>query len=1183
MFVHLRLHSEFSVVDGIVRIDQAIKAAAADGQPAMAITDLNNLFGAIKFYRQGRGKGVKPVIGAEINLQVQPDQAPARMLLLVQNRQGYLNLCELLARAWTQGVARSQPLCTWQGLQELGEGLIALSGAQAGPVGQALARGNDEEAAALALRLAQLFPHRFYLELQRAGRADDEAHVSAVVQLAARLQLPVVATHPIQFLAPEDYEAHEARVCIAEGEILANPRRVRRFTREQHFKSSAQMQALFADIPSALANTVEIARRCNLTLVLGKPRLPDFPTPGGMPIDEYFRVASYEGLEQRLQHLYPNEAEREKQRPRYVERLEFELGTILKMGFPGYFLIVGDFIQWAKNNACPVGPGRGSGAGSLVAYALKITDLDPLQYNLLFERFLNPERVSMPDFDIDFCQANRDRVIDYVKDKYGKDAVSQIATFGTMAAKAAIRDVGRVMDMSYTFCDGISKLVPGKPGQTYTLAYPPEVKKEGDKNNYALELEPQLYERVRNEEDVRTVIEMAQQLEGMTRNIGMHAGGVLIAPGKLTDFCPLYQQPGSESAVSQYDKDDVEAIGLVKFDFLGLATLTILEIAKELIVRRHKGQAHFAFENIPLDDAPTYRLFSEGRTEAVFQFESRGMQGMLKEARPSRLEDLIALNALYRPGPMDLIPSFINRKHGKEVVEYPHPLVEPVLAETYGIMVYQEQVMQTAQVLGGYSLGGADMLRRAMGKKKAEEMAEHREIFRKGAAGKGIGQDQADEVFDLMEKFAGYGFNKSHAAAYSLLAYHTGWLKVHYTAEFFCANMTVEMDDTDKLKVLYEDALKEGLTFEPPDINRGMYRFEPVTDKVIRYGLGAVKGTGQQAIEAIIAAREGRGEGPRGHETGPFANLFDFCVRVDRTRINKRTVEALIKAGAFDGLQRDRAALAASLDMAFDWAAAQLANANQGGLFDMMGDDAQGSSTQEPPLAQVAPWGVRERLVQEKTAIGFYLSGHLFDEVRDEVRRIVRTPLAELKDSREPQLLAGIVSESRSINGQRGRLLLLKIDDGTQAIEASADEAVAQACAGALKDDQPVVVSGRLQLDHFSGGLRVKVQQAWSLADARARFGRYLQVQVGAAAPDVAAIVREFPPRREDTEHGETLSHGLRVRLQLLCGQDGQNQARAELQLGEASRFFPSDAALAAWLTQAGNGQVRVVYEAAQV
>ncbi|MGB7421110.1 MAG: DNA polymerase III subunit alpha [Comamonas sp.] len=1177
MFVHLRLHSEFSVVDGTTRIDEAVDAAARDAQGALALTDLNNLFGALKLYKAARGKGVKPVIGAEICLGDIAGGESTRIVLLVQNRQGYFNLCELLTRAWMQGVVRDIAVCRWAWLRELAEGLIALSGAQAGPVGRALVLGNEAGAAEQALQLAAVFPHRFYLELQRAGRDDDEAHVVATVRLAARLQLPVVATQPVQFLQADDYEAHEARICIAEGSTLGDRRRVRRFTREQYFKSSAQMQQLFADVPSALANTVEIARRCSLSLVLGKPQLPDFPIPAGMVMEDYFRHVSQEGLQERLRHLYPDATQRERERPRYEERLAFELGIIIEMGFPGYFLIVGDFIQWAKTHACPVGPGRGSGAGSLVAYALKITDLDPLHYNLLFERFLNPERVSMPDFDVDFCQANRDRVIDYVKERYGKDAVSQIATFGTMAAKAAIRDAGRVMDMSYTFCDGISKLVPAKPGQTYTLAYPPQPRIEGDKHNYALELEPQLWARVRGEEDVRSVVEMAQKLEGLTRNIGMHAGGVLIAPGKLTDFCPLYQQPGSTSAVSQFDKDDVEAIGLVKFDFLGLATLTILELAREFIRARHKGKEDFAFENIPLDDAPTYRLFQEGRTEAVFQFESRGMQGMLKEARPGRLEDLIALNALYRPGPMDLIPSYINRKHGKEEVIYPHPLVEPVLAETYGIMVYQEQVMQTAQVLGGYTLGGADLLRRAMGKKKHEEMARHREIFRKGAAAKGIAQATADEVFDLMEKFAGYGFNKSHAAAYSLLAYHTGWLKVHYTAEFFCANMTVEMDDTDKLKVLVDDAIREGLSFEPPDINRGVHRFEPVTDQVIRYGLGAVKGTGQQAIEAIVAAREGRGEGPQGSTRGPFASLFDFCARVDRTRINKRTVEALVKAGAFDVIDRNRAALAASIDIAFEYAQARLANANQSGLFDMMGDGAVGASDEEPPLVSVLPWDVRERLTQEKAAIGFHLSGHLFDAVESEVRRFAPTPLAQLADSRESVLVAGIVADLRAINGQRGKLTLFKLDDKSAAIDVSADEGVAAAAAEALRDDEALVISGRVQPDHFNGGLRLKAQQVWSVPMARARFGKYLRVQAGASVPDVAAFVRRFPPKVEETGEGHVLARGLCVRLGLQCEADGQ-VASAELQLGDASRFFPSDAALAAWGAQAGADAVHVVY-----
>ncbi|HVZ46859.1 MAG TPA: DNA polymerase III subunit alpha [Ramlibacter sp.] len=1152
MFVHLRLHTEFSVVDGTNRIEEIVKAAAKDGQPALAITDLGNLFGAIKFYREARGAGVKPVIGCEVPVQgFGKDPAHiSRVLLLVQNRQGYLNLCELLARAWTLNVVKAQAVCKAEWLHELGEGLILLAGAQAGPVGEALLQADEARAAEVALRLASMFPHRCYLEVQRAGRHEDEAHVAATVQLAARLKLPVVATHPVQFTTEDDYEAHEARVCIAEGEILGNSRRVRRFTREQWFKPAASVQALFADIPSAIANTVEIAKRCNLVLDLGKPRLPDFPTPNAMPIEEYFRYASHEGLKDRLLHLFADPAQRERERPRYEERLEFEIATILKMGFPGYFLIVGDFINWAKNNGCPVGPGRGSGAGSLVAYALKITDLDPLAYNLLFERFLNPERVSMPDFDIDFCQGNRDRVIEYVKEKYGRDAVSQIATFGTMAARAAVRDVGRVLDMSYTFCDGISKLIPNKPGTHITIAD-------------ALAQEPQLAERYQKEDEVRTLLDLAQKLEGLTRNVGMHAGGVLIAPGKLTDFTPLYQQPGSDSAVSQYDKDDVEAAGLVKFDFLGLATLTILELAKDFIRARHKGQEDFAFERVALDDPHTYRLFTDGKTEAVFQFESRGMQGMLRDAKPTRLEDLIALNAMFRPGPMENIPSFCARKNGREEVAYPHPLLEGVLRETYGIIVYQEQVMQAAQILGGYSLGGADLLRRAMGKKKPEEMARHREIFREGAARNGIDPGKADEIFDLMEKFAGYGFNKSHAAAYSLLAYHTAWLKVHYTAEFYCANMTVELDNTDKLKVLFEDACKNfGLAFEPPDVNRGVYRFEPVSDKVIRYGLGAIKGTGHLAIDAIVNARQ---------EGGAFTSLYDFCCRVDRTRINKRTVEALIKAGAFDSLDRNRASLVASIDRAFDFANTMEANALQGGLFDMA--DSHAASTQEPDLVEATPWGVKERLGFEKTALGFYLSGHLFDEVALEVRRFVKRRIDELVDTREPLVLAGIVSDWRVINGQRGRLALFKLDDKTDMIEAAADESVFGAHKHWLKDDELVVVQGKLQPDRFSGGFRLNVNSIWDLATARCRFGKYLRVAVNGVAPDVQRLVREFPPKREMSEQGE-LVRGLPVRMYVQ-----RDAATVELQLGEQAKFFPSDAALASWMAQADRGAAQVVYE----
>jgi DNA polymerase-3 subunit alpha len=1211
-FVHLRVHSEYSVVDGTLRVDEAVRAAHGDGQPALALTDLNNLFGAVPFYQACRGQGVKPILGADVWLEPDaPDRPPSRLLLLVQDRRGYLNLCELLSRGWTINVQRTQAWIRWDWLAELGAGLIALSGADAGAVGQALLAGDEARAEALARRLGGLFDGRFYLELQRAGAPTNEAQVRRAVPLAARLRLPVVATHPVQFLQRDDFEAHEARVCIAEGETLANPRRIKRFTPEQHFRSAAEMRTLFADLPAALANAVQIARRCNLVLELGKPRLPQFPVPEGLTLEQYFRRVAVDGLEQRLLARFPDPAERERERPRYAERLDFEIATIVKMGFPGYFLIVSDFIKWALAHGCPVGPGRGSGAGSLVAWALSITGLDPLQYQLLFERFLNPERVSMPDFDIDFCQANRERVIDYVKAKYGRDAVSQIATFGTMAAKAALRDVGRVLGMGYGQVDAIAKLVPAPPGKTVTLAKVPD--KPDPAVIYARKEAPELEQREAAEEEVAELLALATRVEGLVRNVGMHAGGVLIAPGKITDFCPLYQQPGSGSAVSQFAKDEVEAIGLVKFDFLGLATLTILELAKEFIRARRPEYRDFDYDALPLDDPAVYRLFAQAQTEAVFQFESRGMQGMLREARPTRIEDLIALNAMFRPGPMENIPSFCARKNGRESVTYPHPLLEPVLAETYGIFVYQEQVMQAAQILGGYSLGGADLLRRAMGKKKPEEMAQQRDIFRAGALTQGIGEAKADEVFDLMEKFAGYGFNKSHAAAYSVLAYHTAWVKVHCPAEFYAANMTVEMDDTDKLRVLLDDAKLFGVRFEPPDINRGVWRFEPVADEHVpgapgarggvperegarggvRYGLGAIKGTGQSAIEAIVAARDGTAE-HEGQGGGPFRSLFDFCARVDRQRVNKRVVEALIKAGAFDALHAERAGgagpsqaadapsggraegaggraqLLASVSLAFDWAEAQAANVNQAGLFDF--GDSHAASTHEPALAAATPWDLRERLTHEKAALGLHLSGHLFEQHAAEVRRICPTPIAELAEAREPQLVAGIVGAARVANGARGRVMIFALDDGSGLIETVVGEELLDAHRDVLREDELLVVQGRVQLDRFGGGVRLNVQQLWDLAGARARFGRFLQVLVNGQPPPLAEVLKRWPARQQATEQG-ALRQGLPVRLRLR-----RTGASAELDLGDDARFWPSDEALALWRRCAEDEQAEVVY-----
>src|ERR1051325_5134627 len=884
-FVHLRLHSEYSVSDGIVRLDEAVSRAAADGMPALALTDLANLFGLVKFYGAARAAGVKPIIGADCWLQNPGDRdKPVRMLLLCASRAGYLRLCDLLSRAWLRNQYRARAEISRESLEEAGtEGLIALSGAAAGDVGQALAAGNAEAAERLARGWAELFPGRYYIELQRAGFSQGEALVARSVALAGRLALPVVATHPVQFLEREDFKAHEARVCISQGYVLADQRRPKLFTPEQYFKRQREMVELFADLPQALENSVEIARRCNLAIQLGKSRLPAFPTPPGVTIDEFLRGEAHAGLARRCDKLGLKEDER----PRYRERLEFEIGTIVQMGFAGYFLIVADFINWAKQNGVPVGPGRGSGAGSLVAYALGITDLDPLKYDLLFERFLNPERVSMPDFDIDFCQDGRDRVIDYVRKKYGEESVSQIATFGTMAARAVVRDVGRGLDLGYNFCDQIAKLIPFQPGKLITL-------------QEARQMEPLLAEREKKEDEVRELLELGEKLEGLVRNVGMHAGGVLIAPGRLTRVCSLYAAEGTTHVISQFDKDDVEAVGLVKFDFLGLTTLTILDWAERFV--RELGAADFSLQKVPLDDQKTYQLLSAGNTTAVFQLESRGMRDLIKRARPDRFEDVIALVALYRPGPMDLIPDYIARKHGQSRVDFLDPRLQPILGPTYGIMVYQEQVMQIAQVIGGYTLGGADLLRRAMGKKKPEEMAQQRDIFVEGAQKNGLTRSKATQLFDLMEKFAGYGFNKSHAAAYALLAYHTAYMKAHHRAAFVAANLSAVTDDTDKVRQFYEDGLANGLTILPPDINASEHRFVPVDEKSIRYGLGGVRGTGEAAINAMVEARR----------QAAFKDLFDFCSRVDKRIVNRRAVEALVRAGAFDALEANRARLLAS-------------------------------------------------------------------------------------------------------------------------------------------------------------------------------------------------------------------------------------------------------------------------------
>ncbi|MER2539851.1 MAG: DNA polymerase III subunit alpha [Azonexus sp.] len=1093
-YVHLRLHSEYSVTDGIVRIGDAVKRAAADGMPALAVTDLCNLFGLVKFYTGARGKGVKPIAGADVWIaNPEAPDAAYRLLLLARNRVGYQQLCELLTKAYLVEGRRDRAEIRREWFTELGcDGLIALSGAHWGDVGDALINGNFDLAGERAKAWEAIFPGAFYLEVQRYGQPQQEAIVQQTADLAGDLGLPLVATHPIQFMNPDDFQAHEARVCIAEGYVLGDHRRPKIYTAEQYFKTQEEMATLFADLPEALANSLEIAKRCNIEMTLGKNFLPNFPTPPGMTLDDFLVAEAKAGLEVRLVELYPDPEERLKRRPEYDERMIFECNTIVQMGFPGYFLIVADFINWAKNNGVPVGPGRGSGAGSLVAYSLRITDLDPLAYALLFERFLNPERVSMPDFDIDFCQDNRWRVIEYVREHYGADAVSQIATFGTMSSKAVIRDVGRVFSLPYSMCDRISKLIPIVQNKPVSLAE-------------ALEQEPQLKEMMQGDGDgetVRELFDLAGRLEDLIRNVGMHAGGVLIAPGKITDFCPIYQATGSDaSPVSQFDKDDVEKAGLVKFDFLGLRNLTIIELAVEYI-RRMTGEK-LDLMSLGFTDPAAYQILKQGNTTAIFQVESEGMKKLLKKLAPDRFEDIIAVLALYRPGPLGsgMVDDFILRKKGQQKIDYFHPDLTACLSPTYGVIVYQEQVMQISQIIGGYTLGGADMLRRAMGKKKAEEMAEHRATIAAGAKLKGYDPALAEQLFDLMTKFAEYGFNKSHTAAYAVVTYHTAWLKAHHCAAFMAATMSSDMDNTDSVKIFYEDTINNKVKVLGPDVNASNYRFEPVDRSTIRYGLGAVKGTGEQAVNVILKTREA---------DGPFKDLFDFCQRCDKRMVNRRTTEALIKAGAFDSIDPNRYKLLASVGVAMDFAEQAERNAMQTSLFDM------GASAEEhaPQYIQVKPWDEKEQLMQEKAALGFFFSGHPYSSFKKELSRFIRRPLNQLAPAKELTMLAGLVVGVRTQMTRRGKMLFVQLDDGTGMIEVTVFSELFEAERAKIVTDEVLIIEGKVRFDEFSGSNSVVAEKLMTLGEARARFAKHLLLRMNgtADARKLKSLLMPFVP-----------------------------------------------------------------------
>jgi DNA polymerase-3 subunit alpha len=1130
-FIHLRLHTEYSLSDGLVQIKPLVEAAAKDKMPAVAVTDLSNLFGVVKFYQAAVNAGVKPLIGADIWLEnTKQKNKPFSLTLLCQNQVGYKNLLKLLSQSFLEGQHQGVAIIKHEWLQNYAEGLIVLSGSKEGDLGQALLNDDQTQIHALLSFWQTLFPNRYYLELQRTGHAQEEIYIQAALTLAEKHKLPVVATNNVRFIEKDDFEAHEARVCIHEGYILADPRRPKNYTEQQYFRSQEEMLSLFADIPEALQNTVEIAKRCNVSLSLGKNFLPRFPVPEGFTTDTYLIHVSKEGLNARLNVSFDTKApEFEEQRKVYDARLQLELDVIINMGFPGYFLIVADFTRWARNNDVPVGPGRGSGPGSLVAYALNITDLDPLAHDLLFERFLNPERVSMPDFDIDFCMEGRDRVIDYVMETHGRESVSQIITYGTMAAKAVVRDVGRVLAMGYGFVDKIAKLIPFEIGMTL------------DK---ALEQEVLLRDRYKQEDDVRTLIDLALKLEGITRNVGKHAGGVVIAPEKLTEFTPLYCEEGSpDHLVTQFDKDDVEAVGLVKFDFLGLRTLTIIHWAVQHInrFRKETNEAPLDIQLLPMVDEPTFTILKACKTTAIFQLESRGMKDLVKRLQPDCFEDIVALVALFRPGPLQsgMVDDFINRKHGRAKIIYPHPKLEPILRPTYGVIVYQEQVMQIAQVLAGYSLGAADMLRRAMGKKKPEEMAKQREIFCQGSLERGVDLETATSIFDLMEKFAGYGFNKSHSASYALISYQTAWLKAHYPSAYMAAVLSSDMDNTDKVVLFVEEAESLGLTIANPDINESEYMFKVVDAKNIVYGLGAIKGAGQAAMELIIAARQAN---------GPFKDLFDFCQRVDLRKVNRRVLEALIKAGAFDKIGPHRASMMGSIDRALQQAD-QLSRNKELGQHDLFGTAAvPNTASQAVEYALVPEWNEQTRLFGEKETLGLYLTGHPIHPYLKELTQFITARIAEARpEPNKTVILSGIITSVRTIQTKRGdRMAVSMLDDGSGQIDMLCFSETYQKYRELLVKDKLIVVEGEVSVDDFSGGYRMLCRDLFTIEQARERYGKHLQIRVDA---NKIEEMNHLPATLEKFRGGR-----CKIMLDYM-----RTDAKANIYLGDAWRVRPSD------------------------
>ncbi|MCD9550084.1 DNA polymerase III subunit alpha [Photobacterium carnosum] len=1153
-FIHLRVHSDYSMIDGLAKVKPIVKRAAELGMPALALTDFTNLCGLVKFYFAAHDAGLKPIIGADFKVQSQDmGDELFELTILAANNEGYKNLTLLISEAYQRGHVQHQPVIDKEWLIKYREGLIILSGGRTGDVGRALLKGNQQLTDACVAFYQTYFLDSYYLELVRTGRVDEDAYLHFAIELAEQYDLPVVATNDVRLLNANQFDAHEIRVAIHDGYTMVDPNRPKLYSEQQYLRSEDEMCELFADIPEALQNSVEIAKRCNVTVRLGEYFLPNFPT-GDMSIEDFLVTKSQQGLEERLEFLFPDPEVRAQRRPEYDERLEIELKVVNQMGFPGYFLIVMEFIQWSKDNDVPVGPGRGSGAGSLVAYALKITDLDPLAFDLLFERFLNPERVSMPDFDIDFCMDKRDLVIDHVAEMYGRNAVSQIITFGTMAAKAVIRDVGRVLGHPYGFVDRLSKLIPAEPGMTLEKAF---------------EVEPQLGQAYEADEEIRDLIDMCRILEGVTRNAGKHAGGVVISPTTITDFSPLYCDAEGNNPVTQFDKNDVETAGLVKFDFLGLRTLTIIDWALGMINPRRveQGLEPVNIAAIPMADKKSFDMLQRSESTAVFQLESRGMKDLIKRLRPDCFEDMIALVALFRPGPLQsgMVDNFIDRKHGREAVSYPdekwqHESLKEILDPTYGIILYQEQVMQIAQVLAGYTLGGADMLRRAMGKKKASEMAKQRAVFEQGAIDNGVDGELSMKIFDLVEKFAGYGFNKSHSAAYALVSYQTLWLKAHYPAEFMAAVMTADMDNTDKIISLVDECHRMNLKLLPPDVNKGLYRFNVDDEGAVVYGIGAVKGVGEGPIENIISARE---------KDGHFKDLFDFCARIDTKRVNKRVLDKLIKSGALDRLGPNRAAMLATLDDAIK-AASQYHKAQASGQDDLFGVLTEAPEEVEHAYANIEEAPESVWLEGERETLGLYLTGHPINAYISELKYYTTWRLKDAQQTGRDKVasVAGLVIAARVMTTKRGsRIGLMTLDDRSGRMEVMLFTDALDRYMDLLEKDKIVVVSGQVSFDDFNGGLRMSAREVLDISEAREKHLRGVAISVTEEQIDEQFFSR-FSQVLEPHRAGTVPVHMYYQR----------SNARAKFTLGTEWRVTPADKLLSDLKMLLGDKQVELEF-----